>query len=57
MFSRWSQENLFRYMRQHYSLDSLVDYRTEAIPETTRVVNPAMINSQRIEITERVRIS
>ena len=41
MFSRWSQENFFRYMRQHYSLDSLVDYRTEAIPETTRVVNPA----------------
>jgi hypothetical protein len=40
MFSRWSQENFFRYMRQHYSLDSLVDYRTEAIPETTRVVNP-----------------
>ncbi|MGH8472350.1 MAG: putative transposase, partial [Gammaproteobacteria bacterium] len=41
MFSRWSQENFFRYMRQHYSLDSLVDYRTEAIPETTRVINPA----------------
>ncbi|MGH8568535.1 MAG: putative transposase, partial [Gammaproteobacteria bacterium] len=41
MFSRWSQENFFRYMRQHYSLDSLVDYRTETIPETTRVVNPA----------------
>jgi hypothetical protein len=41
MFSRWSQENFFRYMRQHYSLDSLVDYRTEVIPETTRVVNPA----------------
>ena len=41
MFSRWSQENFFRYMRQHYSLDSLVDYRTEVIPETTPVVNPA----------------
>jgi hypothetical protein len=41
MFSRWSQENFFRYMRQHYSLDSLVDYRTEVIPETIPVVNPA----------------
>jgi hypothetical protein len=41
MFARWSQENFFRYMRQQYSLDSLVDYRTEAIPETTPVVNPA----------------
>lgn len=28
-------------MRQHFSLDSLVDYRTETIPETTPVVNPA----------------
>ena len=28
MFARWSQENFFRYMRQSYSLDSLVDYRT-----------------------------
>jgi hypothetical protein len=41
LFARWSQENFFRYMRQHYSLDSLVDYRTEVIPETTKVVNPA----------------
>ena len=41
MFARWSQENFFRYMRQHFSLDSLVDYRTEIIPETTPVVNPA----------------
>jgi hypothetical protein len=41
MFARWSQENFFRYTRQHFSLDSLVDYRTEVIPETTLVVNPA----------------
>lgn len=41
MFARWSQENFFRYMRQSYSLDSLVDYRTAPVPETTRVVNPA----------------
>jgi hypothetical protein len=41
MFSRWSQENFFRYMRQNYNLDGLVDYRTERIPETTQVVNPA----------------
>jgi hypothetical protein len=41
MFARWSQENFFRHMRQSYNLDSLVDYRTAPIPETTRVVNPA----------------
>ena len=41
MFSRWSQENFFRYMRQSYNLDGLVDYGADRIPETTRVVNPA----------------
>jgi len=41
MFARWSQENFFKYMREHYGLDRLVDYHTEAIPETTKVVNPA----------------
>ena len=41
MFARWSQENFFRYMRQSYNLDGLVDYGTDAVPETTRVVNPA----------------
>ncbi|MCP4390774.1 MAG: hypothetical protein GY802_20935, partial [Gammaproteobacteria bacterium] len=40
MFARWSQENFFKYMREHYGLDRLVDYATEEIPETTRVVNP-----------------
>jgi hypothetical protein len=28
-------------MRQHYNLDRLVEYGTEAIPDTTRVLNPA----------------
>jgi hypothetical protein len=41
MFARWSQENFFRYMRQNYNLDRLVDYGTGVIPETTQVVNPA----------------
>lgn len=40
MFARWSQENFFRYMREHYGLDRLVDYRIEEIPETVKVVNP-----------------
>jgi prepilin-type processing-associated H-X9-DG protein len=41
MFSRWSQENFFRYMRQSYNLDGLIDYGTDRVPETTMVVNPA----------------
>ncbi len=40
MFARWSQENFFRYMRQHYNIDALADYCLEDIPDTTRVVNP-----------------
>jgi len=41
MFARWCQEIFFKYMRQHYNLDRLIEYGTEAIPDTTRVVNPA----------------
>ena len=41
MFARWSQENFFRYMRQHYHLDRLVDYQTEPLADATQVVNPA----------------
>lgn len=40
MFSRWSQENFFKYAREHYNLDRLVDYRTEAISDPLAVVNP-----------------
>lgn len=40
MFARWSQENFFKYMRQHYGLDKLVEYSAEDLPEETRVVNP-----------------
>lgn len=27
-------------MRQHYGLDKLVSYETEAVPDTTKVINP-----------------
>ena len=40
MFSRWSPENFFKYAREHYNLDRLVDYRTEAISDPLPVVNP-----------------
>ena len=35
MFSRWRQENFFRYMRAHYGLDALDSYR----PLTTMIPN------------------
>jgi hypothetical protein len=41
MFARWSQENFYKYMRQHYNLDRLAEYGTESIPDSVRTVNPA----------------
>jgi transposase len=42
LFTRWSQENFFRYMMQEFAIDLLSEYATEEIPGTNRpVVNPA----------------
>ena len=41
MFARWAQENFFKYAREHFGLDRLIDYRTQEISEPLRVVNPA----------------
>lgn len=41
MLSRWSQENFFKYMREHYGIDRLVEHGTEPIPDTSQIVNPA----------------
>lgn len=60
MFARWSQENFFRYMREHYSLDRLIEYGTEPIAETVRVVNPAWrkLDSQiRSQVAQRSRLT
>jgi len=40
MFERWTQENFFRYMRQHFSLDALVTYAVEPADEQRMVLNP-----------------
>ena len=40
LFARWCQENFFRYMREHYGFDRLVEYGTEQIPDAVPVVNP-----------------
>lgn len=40
MFERWRQENFFKYMRQEYALDALVDYGTEAADPERSVPNP-----------------
>jgi len=41
MFTRWCQENFFRYMMQHFAIDLLEEYGTDYFPDTEKVVNPA----------------
>lgn len=41
LLARWSQENFFKYMREHFGLDALAEYGTEEIPDTVTVLNPA----------------
>jgi hypothetical protein len=41
MFDRWRQENFFKYMRQEYAIDALVEYGTETDDATRLVPNPA----------------
>lgn len=40
MFSRWSQENFFKYMRENFGIDKLIEYSTTPINDTMEVVNP-----------------
>jgi transposase len=40
MFERWRQENFFKYMREEFLLDALVDYRIEPEDPTRSIPNP-----------------
>ena len=40
MFERWRQENFFKYLRQEYALDALVDYGVEPGDAARLVSNP-----------------
>lgn len=39
MFARWSQENFFRYMRQEYDIDRIVQYGIDELDKNIEVVN------------------
>jgi hypothetical protein len=57
LFSRWSQENFFRYAMEHFAIDLLSEYGTEKIPATNRpVVNPARraLDQQRRSLQSRL---
>ena len=40
LFSRWSQENFFKYMRDEFNLDALPTHELEPLAADTMVVNP-----------------
>ncbi|MBM3143339.1 MAG: transposase [Chloroflexi bacterium] len=50
MFNRWGQENFFKYMMEHYSLDALQGYGGGDIIEEMLVANP-----QRAALDDKVR--
>ena len=41
MFERWRQENFFKYMRDEYAIDALVEHAVEPDDPTRTVPNPA----------------
>ena len=41
MFERWRQENFFKYLREEFALDALVDYQAEPADAMREVPNPA----------------
>jgi hypothetical protein len=52
MFGRWIQENFFRYMRQEYAIDKIIQYGMEEIDDNINVVNREYSN-----ITYRIKKS
>jgi len=57
MFSRWCQENFFGYMMEHYDIDGLVEYGSEVLPGTLKVINPAwrLLDKAVKDRTRRIR--
>ena len=47
MFSRWSQENFFKYLREQFNLDSLPSHDLEPLDPDAQVVNPVRRASKR----------
>ena len=43
MFARWRQENFFKYLREEYALDALIDYDVVADDPFREVPNPRWI--------------
>ncbi len=53
MFSRWCQENFFKYLRQEYDIDKMMYYVVKQINEGIMVVNP--IHSKLTQALKKTR--
>ena len=40
MFSRWTQENYFKYMNENFDFDRMVEYGTEPVDQKLSIPNP-----------------
>jgi len=57
MFSRWCQENFFRYMMQHFDIDVIMEYGIVEFPGTETVINPTWrdLNRSKNSIQNKLR--
>jgi prepilin-type processing-associated H-X9-DG protein len=56
MFERWRQENFFKYMREEFLLDALIDYDIEPDDPVREVPNPRWAEADRNLKLARARI-
>jgi hypothetical protein len=57
MFARWTQENFFKYMRQEYDLDRIMQYGIDELDSSIMVVNREYSNLSHILKKTREKIA
>lgn len=40
MFARWTQENFFKYLIENFDFDRMIEYGTEPVEQSLKIVNP-----------------
>lgn len=56
MFERWRQENFFKYLREEFALDALVDYKAEAVEPDLTVPNPERRKVEKLIAATRAKL-
>lgn len=57
MFERWRQENFFKYLRDEYLIDALVDHQIEPDDPTREVPNPKWVDADEKLRTARAEVA